>query len=53
MLSTDVLQLLTCLEAGTFVNDVQQRGSANIHNVNNDIIIEIDVVFQSETESFK
>jgi hypothetical protein len=45
MLDTDVLQLFTCLKAGTFVDDVQQRGSANIYNVNNNIVIEINVVF--------
>jgi hypothetical protein len=45
VLSTDVLQPLTCLEAGTFVDDVQQKGSVNIYNVNNNIIIEINVVF--------
>jgi hypothetical protein len=44
VLSTDVLQPPTCLKAGTFVDDVQQRGSANIHNVNDNIVIEIDVV---------
>jgi hypothetical protein len=44
VLNTDVLQPPTCLEAGTFVDDVQQRGSANIHNVNNNIIIKINVV---------
>jgi hypothetical protein len=44
MLGTDVLQPPTGLEAGTFVDNVQQRGSANVHNVDDNIIIEIDVV---------
>jgi hypothetical protein len=45
MLNINVLQSLTSLKTGTFVDNVQQRGFANIYNVNNNIVIKINVVF--------
>ncbi len=53
MLSTNILQLPTCLKTGTFVNNIQQRGSANIYNINNNIVIKIKIIFKGKTESFK
>jgi hypothetical protein len=44
MLNTNVLQLFTSLKTDTFVNNIQQRGSANVYNINDNIIIKINVV---------
>jgi hypothetical protein len=45
MLNTNVLQLFACLKASTFVDNIQQKSSANIYNVNNNIVIKINIVF--------
>ena len=53
MLGTDILWPFTCLKINTFVDNMQQRGSANIYNVNNDIIIEINIIFKNKIKSFR
>ena len=51
MLGTNVLQPPACLKASTFVNNIQQRSSANVYNVNNNIEVKVVVIFKGKLKS--
>jgi hypothetical protein len=44
MLCTNVLEPSSSLESGCFVDNVQDQLATNVHNVNNDIKVKLDVI---------
>ena len=51
MLCTDVLELSAGLKACPFVDYIQERAAADIYNVDNNTIVEINIVLQSKAEA--
>lgn len=53
MLGRYVFQLLTGLEANRFINNIKDRVTLNVHDIDNDVVIKINVILDGETESLE
>jgi hypothetical protein len=42
---TNILELLTSLVAGSFVDDIKAKFTVNIKHIDNNRVIKIDIVF--------
>jgi hypothetical protein len=50
MLCADILELSASLKACSFVDYIQERAAANVYNVDNDAIVELDIILQDKAE---
>ena len=48
---TDILEPSISLKVCPFVNYMQERATTNVHNVDNNAIVEINVVLQGKVEA--